>query len=91
MVRLLVSPSINLASPAYWSGTIHLTYELWSPIMATAQRNGEMREGVDLHKACAWLAFQQLILIGRLDLVHAPDPQHEEMLREFLLPIVSAG
>jgi hypothetical protein len=33
-----------------------------------------------------------LILIGRLDLVDPSDPQHEEMLREFLLPaFVPAG
>jgi AcrR family transcriptional regulator len=95
MVRLLVSPEhLNLATGILGNSkaVIDLTYELWSPIMATAQRNGEMREGIDLHKACAWLAFQQLILIGRLDLVDPSDPQHEEMLREFLLPaFVPAG
>lgn len=88
MVRLLVSPEhLNLATGVLGSSkaVIDFTYELWSPVMATAQRNGEMRDGVDLYKASSWLAYVQLILIGRLDLADASDPHHEEMLREFLI------
>lgn len=89
IVRLLVTPEhMGLASAIVGGAqaAADVTAELWDPIFAEAQARGEMPADIDRPKACAWLTYVQLILIGRLDFVDGRPELHREMLREFVLP-----
>lgn len=41
-----------------------LTFELWEPVLAAAQRGGEMRPELDVAEAATWLARVTMMLVG---------------------------
>ncbi|WP_345384306.1 helix-turn-helix domain-containing protein [Pseudonocardia yuanmonensis] len=63
-----------------------LTYELWKPILETAQRSGEMRADLDLHEAARWLARITTMMVSQEEGMRlAPEDLRRE-LRTFLVP-----
>lgn len=87
IIRILVSPEHSAQLVLGSSGlATRLTAEMWEPIFDRAIERGEIREGIDRAKAAEWIAVVQFILVGRLDLDRPDDPEHEEMLRTFVLP-----
>lgn len=98
IVRLLVSPEhMDLAAVVVGgsSAAAQVTGETWEPIIAEAQRTGEVPESLDRAEACAWLTYVQLILIGRMDISAGLGEDVREaqraMLQRFVLPAFVAG
>ncbi len=89
LVRILVSPEhMQMAEPLVGSSGLaaRLTAEMWDPVIDQAIEKGEIRTDLDRHKIAEWLALVQFILVGRLDFDRPDDPEHREMLRNFVLP-----
>ncbi|ANY26211.1 MULTISPECIES: TetR/AcrR family transcriptional regulator [Gordonia] len=89
LIRILVSPEhMQLAESLVGSSGLaaRLTAEMWDPIIERAMDRGEIRRDLDKEKIAEWIALVQFILVGRLDFDRPDDPQHREMLHNFVLP-----
>ncbi|MEO9326519.1 TetR/AcrR family transcriptional regulator [Gordonia aurantiaca] len=89
LIRLLVSPEhMQMAEPLVGASGLaaRLTAEMWGPVIDEAIERGEIRDDVDQEKMADWIALVQFILVGRLDFDDPDDPEHREMLRNFVLP-----
>ena len=65
---------------------VRLIGELWEPVLATAGRDGELREGLDRVAAYQWLAYTNLVLAGWLDFDELDPEWCRDMLRRFVVP-----
>lgn len=89
LIRLLVSPEhMQMAERLVGASGLaaRLTAEMWDPVIEDAIARGEVRDDVDQEKMADWIALVQFILVGRLDFDDPEDPEHREMLRNFVLP-----
>ncbi|TSD94167.1 TetR/AcrR family transcriptional regulator [Gordonia rubripertincta] len=89
LIRILVSPEhMQMAEPLVGASGLaaRLTAEMWDPVIEQAMERGEIRRDLDKEKMAEWIALVQFILVGRLDLDRPDDPEHREMLRNFVLP-----
>ncbi|AZZ79997.1 TetR/AcrR family transcriptional regulator [Gordonia alkanivorans] len=89
LIRILVSPEhMQMAEPLVGASGLaaRLTAEMWGPVIEQAMERGEIRTDLDREKMAEWIAFVQFILVGRLDFDRPDDPEHREMLRNFVLP-----
>ena len=65
---------------------VELTHELWEPILAKAQAKGQLREGLDLHDASAWLAQVAWMLVAQHPATQEDREAQERLLQAFLVP-----
>jgi len=64
-----------------------LSYQLWEPVLAAAQRAGEMNPALDLRSASTWLARVTLIMVAQEKSTRlSPD----ELRREFRAVVLPA-
>jgi AcrR family transcriptional regulator len=63
-----------------------LTYELWEPVLAAAQRTGEMRADLDLHETATWLARITLMMVSQEQSTRLTGEELRRQLRTFVLP-----
>jgi AcrR family transcriptional regulator len=89
MIRtLIVEADQDPTGIGAWSVALALSAEFWEPLLAAARDRRELREGVDLDQACAWLAELMQYLVGRSEREGALDTA--VMVREFVVPALLA-
>jgi AcrR family transcriptional regulator len=64
-----------------------LAGEFWDPFLDAAERQGELRSGLDRHDVHVWLAEVALVLIGLVEREPQSDPaKFRDLLRSFVVP-----
>jgi AcrR family transcriptional regulator len=66
--------------------TMDLKIDLWMPVLRQARSDGELRTGLNLLKACEWIAQVEFIMVARAETMPRTRRGQRDMLRSFLLP-----
>ncbi|MFI2336395.1 TetR/AcrR family transcriptional regulator [Nocardia rhamnosiphila] len=94
MMHRLVSPAEMILSTQLLTDSgraVELTYELWEPILATAQRTGEIPPELDLRLVCEWISEIEIMYISRSAEEAGSLDRIREKVRTFVLPALVTG
>lgn len=96
MMHRLVSPEEMILSTALLTDSgraVELTYELWEPVLAAAQRTGEIRPELDLRLVCEWISEIEIMYISRGAEEASSLDRVREKIRAFVVPalVTDAG
>lgn len=64
-----------------------ITAEVWVPVLTRARHRGELRTELSTERACEWLLYVQIMLLGVINGDGLKDQrQARRLIREFVLP-----
>ncbi|NMO91613.1 TetR/AcrR family transcriptional regulator [Actinomycetospora sp. TBRC 11914] len=72
-----------------WPVALGLSLEFWEPVLSDAQARGDLRDGLVLDEACAWLTEVLLFLVGRSPRDGALETAR--VIREFVVPALTGS
>ncbi|MEV0361372.1 TetR/AcrR family transcriptional regulator [Nocardia fusca] len=94
MMHRLVSPEEMILSTQLLTDSgraVALTYELWEPVLADAQRTGELRPELDLRLVCEWISEIEIMYISRSAEETSSLDRVREKIRTFVIPALVTG
>ncbi|WP_051341920.1 TetR/AcrR family transcriptional regulator [Pseudonocardia spinosispora] len=89
VLRLLLVPEPLQALGRLDAGAqlaIEFNDSLWAPFLREAEAAQEILDGIDVTRACRWLLFVELIMVGRVDRSPGAQDVHRATLHRLVTP-----